>query len=177
MVNMMACQNHVPVKGIILMDRAVVFGRAAGILSAALNPKNRLSSEDYRILRIAAEDIKKIIGDMKFATSRGKIDSDFPPTHPTDPLYDLIWYEVQSTYRFIGEKRLMEQEIVCVELWQYFKPIYEILESAQRGQMSTNQANKALVERAIEFFRYLKKIFWEEGQSRVNVELRREDTD
>ena len=174
MVNMMACQNRIPVKGIILMDRSVVFGRAAGILSAALNPKNRLTAEDIRILEIAAEDMKKIIGDMKFAASRGKIDSDFPPMRPTDPLYDLIWHEVQSTYRFIGEKRLMEQEIVCVELWQYFKPIYEILEPARRGQMSTN---KALVERAIEFFNYFKKIFWKEGQSRVNAEMRREDTD
>jgi len=171
---MRTCQNYIPVKGIILMDRAIIFGRAAGILSVALNPKNRLSVEDIRVLGIAAEDMKKILGDMKFAASRGKIDADFPPTYSTDPLFDLIWYEVQSTYRFIGKKRLMEQEIVCVELWQYFKPIYEVLESARRGQMSTN---KSLVERAIEFFNYLKKIFWEEGQSRVNAERMREDTD
>ena len=178
MANMMACQNHIPVKGIVLMDRAVVFGRTAGILAVISNPKNRLSGEDHRILRIAAEDMKKILGDMKFASSRGKIDPDFPPTYPTDPFYDLIWYEVHSTYDFIAERRLMEQEIVCVELWQYFRPIYEILESARLGQMFANRAlNKALIERAIDFFSYLKSKFWEEGQSRVNAELRREDTD
>ena len=114
MGNMMTCQSHIPVKGIVLMDRAIIFGRAAGILSVALNPKNRLTAEDRRILEIAAEDMKKIIGDMKFAASRGKIDPDFPPTLATDPFFDLIWYEVQSTYRFVGERRLMEQEIVCV---------------------------------------------------------------
>ena len=174
MANMMVCQNHIPVKGIVLMSRAVVFGRTAGILAVALNPKNKLSDEDVRILGIAAGDMKKVIGDMKFASSRGKIDPDFPPTLATDPFFDLIWYEVQSAYRFIGEKRLIEQEIVCFELWQYFRPIYEVLESARLGQMSTN---KALVERAIEFFNYLKKRFWEEGQSRACAEMRRDDTD
>jgi len=177
MTDMMACQNHILVKGIVLMDRAVVFGRTAGILAVISNPKNRLSGEDHRILRIAAEDMKKIIGDMKFVTSKGReLDPDFPPVKFTlGQEYSLMCYLVHCAYHYLANELRPKGIIINPACWMHFKPIFDTVETIRKGHFET--AEKDNVRQGIEFFRYLKERFWDEGQSRVNAELRREDTD
>ncbi|MFA4831581.1 MAG: hypothetical protein WC618_05480 [Patescibacteria group bacterium] len=174
---MRTCQNYIPVKGIILMDRAIIFGRAAGILSVASNPKNRLSDEDNRILGIAAEDMKKIVGDMKFVTSkRRELDPDFPPIKFTlGQEYSLMCYLVHCAYHYLANELRPKGIIINPACWMHFKPIFDTVETIRKGHFET--AEKDSVRQGIEFFRYLKERFWDEGQSRVNAERMKEDTD
>ena len=167
---MLKCYENI--KAGTLLDKSVLFGKTAGILMVVSGNKKNLSTEDHRVLELVADYLKKIIGNMKFVINKGcDLDSEFPPTYKDE----LVNYITHCAYEYLAKGLRLKGIIINSACWMEFVPILNTIKAIRSGDFE--KIKKADTERGIEFFQHLKERFWEEGQGRVNAEIRREDTD